>query len=564
MNSVDSAQARSGGGSTPRPRRSRVQEAAAFVLLWLPYAWLVRRFWFVTDDSYISFRYARNLARGHGLRYNLGVEPPVEGYSNFLWTLIAAGVERVGADVALWMPLLSFLCGTALLWTFYRVLLDRFELHLPVAWLATAALGTFPPLALWSTGGLATMPFAWLLFVTFERMVLRPQTEGVCAGFAALFASLLRVEAFAWVLVVAVLAVLVRVLQRRAIARPLIAYFAILGLGFGAYYAWRYSYYGLPLPNTAYAKVGFSVPVAARGWRYLVVYLATFLTPLLFVPGLFACMRRRWLIPALASAAMAFGFFLYPIVVGGDFMAMGRFLVPGLAYNGVLFALLLEVLWSPAPARRMAVLALSAATITVGLLPGWNVHVVPKSFRQQYHYRHNVKRHVSEWEQWKYMDENCLRWRIKGQSMKSIAAPDATVVAGAIGHFGYYSELFLYDKAGLVNHEVAIQEAKDPTRNSPGHDKGVLSEFFLEHDPDYLEVKVYWGRRMGRDVAKESKKWRRRPANDRYAPRVYVFARTPTDPAHALLVWKRIDDGRPAEEHWAEFDEKIANLSWPE
>ena len=60
------------------------------------YGLLVARFNFVCDDAFISFRYARNLADGLGLRYNLGVEPPVEGYSNFLWVLlmmIARGVQ---------------------------------------------------------------------------------------------------------------------------------------------------------------------------------------------------------------------------------------------------------------------------------------------------------------------------------------------------------------------------------------------------------------------------------------------------------------------------------------
>ncbi|RLE24930.1 MAG: hypothetical protein DRJ50_03900, partial [Actinobacteria bacterium] len=48
-----------------------------FVLALLPYLLLVRRFYFVTDDAFISFRYAKNLAAGLGLRYNVGVEPPV-------------------------------------------------------------------------------------------------------------------------------------------------------------------------------------------------------------------------------------------------------------------------------------------------------------------------------------------------------------------------------------------------------------------------------------------------------------------------------------------------------
>jgi hypothetical protein len=38
------------------------------------------------DDAMISLTYARNLAEGNGLVWTAG-ESPVEGYTNFLWTL---------------------------------------------------------------------------------------------------------------------------------------------------------------------------------------------------------------------------------------------------------------------------------------------------------------------------------------------------------------------------------------------------------------------------------------------------------------------------------------------
>ena len=47
-----------------------------------------------TDDAYISFRYATNLASGHGLVFNPS-QVPVEGYTNFLWTVILAGLATV-------------------------------------------------------------------------------------------------------------------------------------------------------------------------------------------------------------------------------------------------------------------------------------------------------------------------------------------------------------------------------------------------------------------------------------------------------------------------------------
>src|SRR5438128_259469 len=54
-------------------------------------AWWVRT---VQDDAFISMRYARNLSLGHGLVFNAGER--VEGYTNFLWTLILWIPEHFG------------------------------------------------------------------------------------------------------------------------------------------------------------------------------------------------------------------------------------------------------------------------------------------------------------------------------------------------------------------------------------------------------------------------------------------------------------------------------------
>ena len=121
-----------------------------FAIAWVPYALLVWRFWFVTDDAFISYRYAQNFVRGCGLRFNLGDPVPVEGYSNFLWVMICSVFEFFRMDITFWPLLVSAVCGSVLLWLVFDVLRRRLELHPPVAVLATLALGCYPPLAVWS------------------------------------------------------------------------------------------------------------------------------------------------------------------------------------------------------------------------------------------------------------------------------------------------------------------------------------------------------------------------------------------------------------------------------
>ena len=83
--------------TAPLPARSRFGQwlgLAAFLplLVWL--GWQITTSWFVCDDAFIAFRYARNLADGHGLVFNRGER--VEGFTDFLWVLELAGLWRLG------------------------------------------------------------------------------------------------------------------------------------------------------------------------------------------------------------------------------------------------------------------------------------------------------------------------------------------------------------------------------------------------------------------------------------------------------------------------------------
>ncbi|MFT5442480.1 MAG: arabinofuranosyltransferase, partial [Myxococcota bacterium] len=64
------------------------------ILLACVFALNVDRYFFLGDDAFISFRYAKNLAMGHGIVWNPGEY--VEGYTNFLWVLILAAGMRLG------------------------------------------------------------------------------------------------------------------------------------------------------------------------------------------------------------------------------------------------------------------------------------------------------------------------------------------------------------------------------------------------------------------------------------------------------------------------------------
>ena len=136
--------------------------AAALVLLFLAHAF----FYFATlgydavDDAYISFRYAQNAIRGHGLVFNPGER--VEGFTNFLWTALMTPIVGASLDVGRVSIALGLLFALGIFWL---TLQFPRALKLPEAtgWLAAFLLAVDGSFALWSVGGLETAMFAFLV-----------------------------------------------------------------------------------------------------------------------------------------------------------------------------------------------------------------------------------------------------------------------------------------------------------------------------------------------------------------------------------------------------------------
>ena len=114
-----------------RPLAARLGLAAMALLITM--AALIWPSW-LSDDAFISFRYAQNLVQGHGLVYNPGER--VEGYTNFLWTIMAAAVLRLGGDLVLWSHAAGVLIGLLIAMGTYVVAARLID----AAWALVAAL----------------------------------------------------------------------------------------------------------------------------------------------------------------------------------------------------------------------------------------------------------------------------------------------------------------------------------------------------------------------------------------------------------------------------------------
>lgn len=478
---------------------------AAGLVVW---AGLVGRFWFVADDAYITFRYSRNWALGRGILYNVG-EPPVEGYSNFLWMAVAAVAERLHVPVEIAMPALSAALAAVLLGWVFGTLVRHLGIPQVVAAVGTAVLAASPVFGLWSTSGLETMPFALLLFVTFERLVLARQLVGAIV--AGLLLCLVRTEGPAWVGVIAVLAGLSAVLERRTI-RDAAVFLVVVVAGYLPYFAWRTQHFGTWVSNTTLAKVGFGTYALSQGGQYLVSFWLAMIAPAVLLLALPVAQRRPSI--GVPIALMAVAIPTYAVVVGGDYMPMGRLLLPGLA-----FAVLLAT-WAASlrPGPGIAVLVVIAG---IGILPAFDVNPVPREIREVFHYRDNQRKMRSEYVQWASLREHTTRWIRLGTAMRQVAKPGDRWVTGGIGALGYFSDVFLYDVGGLVCREVAMRPWNDREEKSrsPGHEKTVPNTFFLDREPEFLRAELVEGDDWAAAIPKEVDRWKVGPeVRARYVP----------------------------------------------
>lgn len=293
---------------------------------------------YVNDDAYITFRYSRSLASGHGPYFNPGEH--VEGYTNPLLMIVLAAICLVGGpgivpSAAKVIGILAGLGAVAGTFALGRRLASALEL--PESWVdagglfAAAVVAASPGFAVNSVSGLETAPFA--LLIVLGALTGVAATEGRWRGSGLLFAAayLMRpdgVVAFAVFWVVLAACRLAGHDRRRGL-RPLAIDAAVVTAVVAAHLAARHVLYdGEWLPNTYYAKLGGDGE--RTGWQYVrdgaFLPFAGGVGFALGAAGLVRAPARGWSILA-PVLALALAGTLLPVVLGADWMAGYRFLV---------------------------------------------------------------------------------------------------------------------------------------------------------------------------------------------------------------------------------------------
>jgi hypothetical protein len=335
----------------------------ASAAVYLSLCWRLRAF--VTDDAWISVRYAENIAAGAGLGWNPD-GAPVEGFSNPLLVAVEALADLVGIPAMRAARGLGVLSGLACL--ILVQVRGRDVVGRAGAAAATAILACSAPVAFWAVGGLETLPVALVLTVAALELARADGGRVWVAGGAMALLPWLRPEGLVAAALLVLLgegaALLRRDHRRRAVRRLLVlggvpvASQLLLEL-------LRLAVYGHLLPNSVLFKAG-QGELFQVGQKFLTqgaVVLVLALAGLLVARG-----RQRLLaVPTVVYLAGSVGML-------DNVNGFSRFFLPVWPQVAVLAGLGVVALLSGAGERRRGVgamvVVLATGAASLALTPG--------------------------------------------------------------------------------------------------------------------------------------------------------------------------------------------------
>ena len=285
---------------------------------------------FVQDDALIYLRVADIFLKYGNLGYNPNEN--VEAFTGFFWQWICIGIRALNLPPTDTLKVVSLSFGIGTQW-FFLLLSCRFFANPLWAFLLNILFAFYPPRLLWSNSGLETEVFlfsvvwsAWMFVKASES----PQISKFWHSSLAFgFMVLNRPEAP--ILIAA--AVGAMFLDRRL--RQVQYFMALLTIPVMIYLGllfFRLHYFGLPFPNTYYAKTAGGIYLFKRGY-YAVKGFAqrNFNMPLsilAFFGWIVLWFEKKLKAESAFLALWCLLYGTYYVKSGGDIMAEDRLLIP--------------------------------------------------------------------------------------------------------------------------------------------------------------------------------------------------------------------------------------------
>ncbi len=404
------------------------------------------------DDAFISFRYAENWANGLGWVFN--PNEYVEGYSNPLWTLLFGVVFLLGGDPVHWSLLFGY--GSIIFLTYSTFhLATTFQISSLWLWLGLLIVALDPSMVLESVQGLESVFYAGLVPLMVS-LAIRERQESLSHRWSLVSAILLCLTRPEAPLFVGLLYTGLWLCDRdwRRTLIPL----SIIGLQLALMTGLRLWYFGDPLPNTFYAKVGGWSGM--RGVQYCVAHAKHH--PLMWL-GLIGGLFPEKHTPSKHLRLLYWvllPYLFYVVSIGGDFKPTSRFLLPMAGLATVLLMFGLQTIKSKHHLWAGGLLSL----MFICRLPLFN-----------------------KAETWALDRRNNLVARkVVGEWLDQYTPPDTVLAMHSIGVVPFYAQRHTIDMWGLTDRTIAKTPNEQFGQGMAGHEKTNPDYVFSKHPDLYL------------------------------------------------------------------------------
>lgn len=215
------------------------------------------------EDAAMLMRYAQHLAQGHGIVWNIG-EPPVDGATDFLFMVASAALIKLGFTVGQAVRGIAFVSHLLTVLLIYRTNRRIHDGNIPFSFLSGLYLavgtGFSYVIAYFGTPFFALAAAStWTLALLLMKRQDSPFWLSLAFALSGLVTGLIRPEGVILAALILLAVVVMRGLKNSfSIIAIFGAVFLILG---GAYFLWRWDYFGYPLPNPFYKK-------GEEGWKW--------------------------------------------------------------------------------------------------------------------------------------------------------------------------------------------------------------------------------------------------------------------------------------------------------
>ncbi|NTS75816.1 hypothetical protein HR060_02960 [Catenovulum sp. SM1970] len=286
-----------------------------FVMVFIRTAW-------ISDDAAITFRSVLNFVHGYGAVYNVGER--AQAYTHPLWFMIVSAVTWLIGNVFYAAYIVAFTCLAAAMYIWAKKVAKSTE-WLLIGFVTLLFSKSFTDYA---TSGLEN-PLSALLVATFIWQAFSCQDAIKQYFRLALLTGLMFLTRPDLILVALPLLAYKAFQLRQPIS--VIKWSLLAGIPVFTWILISLFYYGFPLPNTAYAKLGMGIAggeLAMQGFQY---YLDSInrdpLTLIVIAFALVTTFMSKQTISRLIALGVAL-YLLYIIKIGGDFMSGRFFAVP--------------------------------------------------------------------------------------------------------------------------------------------------------------------------------------------------------------------------------------------